>query len=78
MTSNKDPALTQLRRLQDRLDRQTEDVERLESAGQDASQARQRLKLMQAAMKEMRIHLGVLGPTAQDDKRQPRPGSKKT
>jgi hypothetical protein len=78
MAPNNDPALTQLRRLQDRLDRQTEEIKRLESAGQDASEARQRLRLIQAAVNEMRLHLGVLAPTIRDDKRQPVPGSKKT
>jgi uncharacterized membrane protein YccC len=55
-----------------RIEQQLESIERLKQSGADVSEAVRRLSLLQRALEEMRIQLGQLSPTAQDNKRPTR------
>ena len=55
-----------------RIEQQIKTIERLKQSGQDIAEATKRLALLQHALAEMRIQLGQLSPTEQDDKRPPR------
>ena len=72
MTSDQSPAGTHLRMMELRIEQQVEAIERLKQSGQDTSEAERRLALLQHALGEMRIQLGQLSPTAQDNKRPTR------
>jgi hypothetical protein len=69
MSSDDNPALVHVRRMELRIAQQNLSIERLQQFGQDTTEAHQRLKLLQHALDEMRIQLGQLTPTGQDLKR---------
>jgi hypothetical protein len=58
-----------------RIARQLELIERQKQAGEDASEAVARLKLLQRALDEMRFQLGQLSPTDRDKTRSSAPPS---
>lgn len=68
MSSDADPALVHIRRMELRIEQQTHSIERLQQFGEDAPAALQRLKLLRHALAEMRIQLGQLSPTNLDEK----------
>ncbi len=69
MSSDANPALVHIRRMELRIEQQSHSIERLKQFGEDTSAALQRLKLLQHALDEMRIQLGQLSPTSLDDRR---------
>jgi hypothetical protein len=69
MSSDANPALVHIRRMELRIEQQTHSIERLQQFGEDASAALQRLKLLRRALDEMRIQLGQLSPTNLDQRR---------
>jgi hypothetical protein len=69
MSSDANPALVHIRRMELRIEQQTHSIERLQQLGEDASAALQRLKLLRHALDEMRIQLGQLSPTNLDERR---------
>jgi hypothetical protein len=69
MSSDAQPALVHIRRMELRIEQQTLSIERLTQFGEDTSAALQRLKLLQRALDEMRIQLGHLSPTSLDERR---------
>ena len=69
MSSDANPALVHIRRMELRIEQQTLSIERLKQVGEDTSPALQRLRLLRHALDEMRIQLGQLSPTNLDDRR---------
>ena len=69
MSSDINPALVHIRRMELRIEQQNLSIERLKQFGEDPSAALQRLELLRHALDEMRIQLGQLAPTRFDDKR---------
>jgi hypothetical protein len=59
-----------LRLMEQRIREQTNQIEKLRLEGNDLTQAKQRLSLLQHALEEMRTQLRSLSPTPLDDKRQ--------
>jgi hypothetical protein len=69
MSSDANPALVHIRRMELRIEQQSLSIERLRQFGQDTSDGVRRLKLLRHALDEMRIQLGQLSPTDLDEKR---------
>jgi hypothetical protein len=69
MTSGQSPASTHIRMMELRIEQQVESIERLKQSGEDTADAERRLSLLQRALIEMRVQLGQLSPTEQDNKR---------
>jgi len=63
------PAIDMVHRMETRIEQQNAEIERLKQANQDISDPTRRLWLLQAALVEMRLHLGQLSPTIMDRKR---------
>jgi nucleotidyltransferase/DNA polymerase involved in DNA repair len=66
-----------LRRMESRIERQLELVERLRKAGQDTSEPVRKLALLQAAFAEMRIQIGHLIPEEAKPANRSRPSSRR-
>lgn len=58
-----------IRLMEERIQGQLSQIEKLRLDGRDLSQAKQRLNLLQHALEEMRAQLGSLSPTRMGDKR---------
>jgi hypothetical protein len=69
MSSDANPALVHVRRMELRIEQQAQSIERLQQVGEDTSAAVQRMKLLRHALDEMRIQLGQLSPTDLDERR---------
>jgi hypothetical protein len=69
MPKHLDVALEHLRRMETRIARQSELVEKLSNSGKDTSAARERLQLLKSVLIEMRAQLGQLAQTEADTKR---------
>lgn len=69
MSSDANPALVHVRRMELRIEQQTHSIERLQRFGEDTSAALHRLELLRHALDEMRIQLGQLSPTNLDQRR---------
>jgi hypothetical protein len=69
MSSEGNPVLVHIRRMESRIQQQTLSIESLRQFGEDTSAAIRRLKLLRHALDEMRIQLGQLSPTNLDEKR---------
>ena len=69
MSSDTNPALVHIQRMELRIEQQSLSIERLKQGGEDPAAALQRLKLLRHALEEMRIQLGQLSPTNLDDRR---------
>jgi hypothetical protein len=69
MSSDGNPALVHIRRMELRIAQQTVSLESLRQFGGDTSAAIRRLKLLRHALDEMRIQLAQLSPTNLDEKR---------
>ena len=69
MSSDANPALVHIRRMELRIEQQTLSIESLRQVGEDTSAAIRRLNLLRYALDEMRIQLGQLSPTNLDEKR---------
>lgn len=69
MSSDANPALVHIRRMELRIEQQSLSIERLRQFGQDTSDGVRRLKLLRHALDEMRIQLSQLSPTDLDERR---------
>ena len=69
MSSDANPALVHIRRMELRIEQQTLSIESLRHVGEDTSAAIRRLNLLRHALDEMRIQLAQLSPTNLDEKR---------
>jgi hypothetical protein len=69
MPKHLDTALEHLRRMETRIARQSELVEKLSNSGKDTSAARGRLQLLKSVLIEMRAQLSQLAQTEADTKR---------
>jgi len=83
MPKHLDAALEHIRRMETRIARQSELMERLSNSGEDTSAASERLQLLKSVLGEMRLQLGQLTPTKADASRKsaaprrPKPPNKK-
>lgn len=74
--SHRNRGLAHIRKIEERAKQQTALIQRLKSAGKDASDAEATLEILNKALQEMRAQIRPLLPTAMDEKRSksnPRP-----
>jgi hypothetical protein len=70
MPKHSDAALEHIRRMETRIARQTELVEKLSNSDEDASAAGKRVKFLKSVLSEMRLQLGQLTATRADASRK--------
>ena len=59
-----------IRRIETRIEQQRRRIVELDRLGQDCSDARRILGVLEIAMKDMRMQLAILSPTLRDAKRE--------